>query len=284
MARPCSDQFEICLNRITRAVPLFLMAFGTFVLLVLGLMAVAGGGDPIMLLIAIGPVVFITVGWIVPKFLFYDVLFDRGAGQMTYRWLGRTQIRPLSAIVAVQLVAGKILERETGVFELTPGHEHSYQVNLVFNDATRLCLSNHGVRCWSEQLATDLAQFLTVPHVIWLDSAANVISELDAQIEKSRVTMWSRLESSVAGCIDGAGRAGAILAVAGAAIGAIFGEFGGGVWFPFAGAPVKGVIPAALLGMAIGIMIGVPFGAIAGLVGGAFRPELLAWLRRSRRR
>ena len=284
VVRPFRGQFEICPNRITRTVPLFLRAFATFVLLVLGLIAVAGKPEPMMLLIALGPLLFMSVSWLVPKFLFFNVLFDRETGRMTYRWLGRTQTRPLSEIVAVQLIAGHMEKREAGVFDATRQFEHSDQVNLVFNDKARLCLSHHAVRPWSERLASDLARFLAVPRVVWLDEAARVVSELEAREQNSLVTAMSRLQSSIGGLIVGARLASAIVGVLGVAAGAVYGAFGGGVPFPFAGVPVQGVLPGALWGMVIGIVIGVPIGAITGLVAGAFRPELLAWFRRKQPR
>lgn len=85
--------------------------------------------------------------------------FDRCQGLMTYGRPWSVQTRPLADILAVQVIfGGRHQSSDSGGY-------NTYQLNLVFKDPprSRLNLSNHSDRQWTQEAGRRLAEFLKVP-------------------------------------------------------------------------------------------------------------------------
>lgn len=101
---------------------------------------------------------FVTVGgsiWLVPR----RHEFDCDSGQFVTARLTKTVVRPLTDILAIQLLDGGWHDGGDG-----PGY-NTYQFNLILDDAAepRRCLSNHANLNATRRDAKRLAEFLGVP-------------------------------------------------------------------------------------------------------------------------
>jgi hypothetical protein len=100
-----------------------------------------------------------------------SVRFDRGAGRITFGPVWARQGRPLSDIVAVQLVSDIVSVPITPIrgSEEPPKSfsMNRFQINLVFDDGNtpRINVTELEDPAWTRQTGKQLADFLGVPLV-----------------------------------------------------------------------------------------------------------------------
>jgi hypothetical protein len=106
-------------------------------------------------------------------------VFDREERTLHIRSRIRADSRPLSGIVAVQVINGGYHSMSNG------GGYTTYQLNLVVEgEERRLGLSNHADRDWTAEAGVGLAEFLGVPLL-------SRVAVRDAR-EKARVELQER--------------------------------------------------------------------------------------------
>jgi hypothetical protein len=134
-----------------------------------GLVPLLGGGCSTWLFVGLA---CLSVFWL----LLWDfsvlfgagrVRFDADLGWMTFGTTWARQQRPLTDIVAVQLLSEVVPEPPPPDDEKPPKATATtrYQMNLVLDDPDmpRLNLADHGERAWTRQAGKRLADFLAVP-------------------------------------------------------------------------------------------------------------------------
>jgi|SRR5262245_34821736 len=130
-----------------------------------------------LIIISVAAAIFIggERGWVVPGLAAFGAIFaaaglgmllmprrnefDRDAGQWTVSRFMSSTARPLTDILAIQLINGGYHTSGDG-----PGY-NTYQLNLILDDSAepRRCLSNHANRDATRTDGMWLAEFLGVP-------------------------------------------------------------------------------------------------------------------------